>query len=87
MKIPRTYYQPNCKSDVIDLSSQTEENEGEGDKKDDFFPVKLMDNSNNKYIYKYIKNFSRCSNLLETFIEDNLGDKHILMDFRVLSKH
>lgn len=67
----------------MDLSFQKKKDEK--DKKDKFFSVNPMKNSNNKYIDKFMSNFPKCLDLSDTPIKVNLTNNHNLIDFRVLS--
>lgn len=86
LKISRIYYQLNCKPDVINLSFQIEKNEDKGNEKNNFFLVKPMDNSNNKYVNKSMDNLFRYSNVPNILMKNNLDDEHNLIDFGALSK-
>ena len=77
--MPRTNRQP----DVFDLGSQSEE-----DEEDAFLPNRPIDDSLDKYIDQFMDNPPSHSDppAPDILMEDNLGDEHNQIDFRVLSE-
>ena len=73
----------NCQPDVFDLGSQSEE-----DEEDTFLPDRPMDDSSDKYINQCIDNPSSHLDPPAPNIpmENNLGDEHNQIDFRVLNE-
>ena len=77
--MPRTNRQP----DVFDLGFQSKK-----DEKDDFLHDRPMDDSSDEYIDQFMNNLPSHLDLLvsDIFMENNLGDEHNQIDFRILSK-
>lgn len=80
--MPGTHYQPNYKPGIIYLSFQIKKDQE--DKKDNYFPIKPMDNSNHKYMDKSMDNILRYLDTPDIFIQNNLCNKYNLIVFGIL---